>query len=424
MSLLSLTNALQKSKPMQFASRKQSPIGRILCGVILLMISVASYYAPCARGQFDRCLPREWSDYTGSYKTAATLKGIDGDFVVLSKSNGETVRVKIRNLSDPDKSYLVAFKSLKDSSDAAAEASKLYNDLLDSLIQLESSRNLTKLEATQKHQQLLGQAITQLWEMHEADENVISGLIAGTLLSLGKDPRTGSIGKQTPVQLDEDQVRRAQRYLEASLERLRNTEKHFPSSFPITFASVLNNLAVLCIKSGQPGRAAVLFGESCTNMPKPNIAPMHNANLLLRLGSDKKSLFALSKTQSNQLTEAVASLKSANETMNLPNLFLYTTDFDGVTRRSSTSLRSSELSDLLRFQLIPEHTCFICRGKGIVDCRGCANGVVNTSTVRAVGVNPSTGRPAFASVPDAKSCDACDGRGIFKCQACDNGQIR
>jgi hypothetical protein len=253
---------------------------------------------------------------------------------------------------------------------------------------------------------------------------VISGFIAGTLLSLGKDPRTGSLGRATPVQLDEDQVRRAQRYLEASLERLRNTEKYFPSSFPITFASALNNLAVLCIKSGQPGRAAVLLGESCINMPQSHIAQMHNSKLLLRFGSDKKSIFALSKSQSNQLSAAVASLKLEGDSMNLPNLFLYTTDFDGATRRSSASSRSSEMSDLFRFQLIPEHTCFICRGKGIIDCRGCANGVVNTSTVRAVGVNPSTGGPAFAAVPDAKSCDACNGKGIFKCQACDNGQIR
>lgn len=423
MLLLPLTNAFQKSKPMQLASRLPSTIARILCVAILQAIAWVSL-SLCAYGQLDRCLPREWSDYTGAYKTAATLKGLDGEFVVLSKANGETVRVKIRNLSDQDKSYLVAFNSLKDSPEAAVEASKVHQDLVDSLIQLESSQNLKKIEAAQKHQQLVSQAITRLWEMHETDENVISGFIAGTLLSLGKDPRTGSIGRATPVQLDEDQVRRAQRYLEASLERLRNTEKHFPSSYPITFASVLNNLAVLCVKSGQPGRAAVLFGESCINMPQSHIAPMHNANLLLRLGSEKKSVFALSKSQSNQLSEAVASLKSLNETINLPNLFLYSTDFDSAMRKSSTSSRSLEMSDLFRFRLIPEHTCFICRGKGIIDCRGCANGVVNTSTVRAVGINPSTGRPAFASVPDAKSCDACDGRGIFKCQACDNGQIR
>lgn len=406
-------------QPRKFLCHRHSPELAIIANLIRPLILIAIPIAG-ANAQFDLCQDREWVDFTGKHKTVGKLIAIEEDRVALATKSSNNVKVKLRDLSENDSSYVKAFLSIQDTLKSRDESIRILTDLESDLAKLESTSRNSGPQAIASHKVLIAEAVDKLTGMHDSDSNLFSGFLGATFLSLGKDPVAGKIGRAAPVQLDPGSFRRASRYLESAIERLRNCEKHFPGQYTPALCSALNNFAVLSLKLSQPSRAASLLGEVCLQSEVSHIASLHNAKLLLKLGAEKKSIFALKSSQIKMLKDATAN--ASEEEHGLPLLFLYSLDFDGSTSANKPP-SGQGMNALSQLRIRPEHSCFVCSGKGIVSCRSCANGVVNTSVLKQIGVDPRTGRPITVSVPAATACGPCRGKGFFKCTFCDGGQI-
>lgn len=328
--------------------------------LILIAVSVSG-----ASAQFDLCQDREWVDFTGKHKTVGRLIAIEEDRIGLVTKSSSNIKVKLRDLSENDSSYVKAFLSIQDTLKSRDESMRILTGLESDLAKLESTSRNSDPQAITNHKVLVSEAVDKLTGMHDSDSNLFSGFLGATFLSLGKDPVVGRIGRAAPVQLDPGSFRRASRYFESAIERLRNCEKHFPGQYTPALYSALNNFAVLNLKLGQPSRAASLLGEVCLLSEVSHIALLHNAKLLSKLGAEKKSILALKSSQLKMLKDATAN--AAEEEQGLPLLFLYSLDVDGSTSTNGPP-SGQGINSLIKLRIRPEHSCFVCSGKGIVSC--------------------------------------------------------
>lgn len=97
-----------------------------------------------------------------------------------------------------------------------------------------------------------------------------------------------------------------------------------------------------------------------------------------------------------------------------------------VSRAKSTTAGAAsgaDRSDLAAWQSLQDPWCMLCNGSGLADCpvRNCARGMVPSQQIAVVGANPVTGQRIMESVPTRVPCRTCRGKGVVRCSACRNG---
>ncbi len=85
---------------------------------------------------------------------------------------------------------------------------------------------------------------------------------------------------------------------------------------------------------------------------------------------------------------------------------------------TSSPSESTTSNAMYKYALIPDMTCFVCSGKGNVDCARCTNGFVSVKKTTQVGVNKLTGTPLFAPKTFKEKCPRCNRGGLITCPAC------
>jgi len=381
---------------------------------------------------------RQWSDISGQFKIAASLEKVDDLAVYLRNASGESLKVQKRRLSDYDKEFLRVADSLSSNNACVRDVDDVVGNLFGLLRQIEdearsSNRGNTSDRIEQspyvnfrttpfeaRHRRAMDDAAASLVALHQNDNNAIAGMMAGTLMAIGKDLRSGSIGTSTPVISDENRLKAADKYLAEGSERLRSLHNHFPKVHPKALVSALNNRAVLALKLGYKGRAVTLMLEASAMNNAMEPALIHNLAILHALSEDKNPIFSASNSQRKQMADILKATGTTNELYKLPRLFLYSINYDG-SQITNTSYRASDLTNL---NLLPEVTCFVCSGNGFLDCKGCVKGKASYVSREPIGINPLNGEVIIGSKVRLKQCELCRSVGFFKCPECKEGQIQ
>lgn len=381
--------------------------------------------------------PRDWLDVSGKFKITASLVKFDDLEVQLRKAGGEALTVQKRRLSDNDKEYLEAVSHLPLSNACVRKVDEVLNDLVTLLARIEDEVgsgdrdiqaqrinqspyvNFQTTPSETRHRRAMDDAAEKLVALHTSDQNAVAGVIAGTLMALGKDLRSGAVGTSTPVISDEKRLKEADKYLADGCERLRALWRHFPKTHPISLVSALNNRALLALKLGHKGRAATLLLEAATVCDVQEPVLIHNLSVLSALAENKNPIFSASTSQRKQMAEVLSSINDKVTSPKLPHLFLYTTNLK-TFQFINTSYRASDLSTL---NLWPEVTCFVCSGNGFLDCAGCVKGKASFVNREPIGVNPLNGEIIIGNKVRPKQCQLCRSVGFFKCTQCNQGQI-
>jgi len=410
---------------------------------VFLIVLLPPCVSQIAIAQSPQLLPsvkefRQWSDVSGQFKITASLEKVDDLAVHLRKDSGESVIIQKRRLSAFDKEFLVFADSLASNDARVTDVDEVVGNLFTLLQRIEDNAgsgdrgnaanrveqspyvNFRTTPSEAKHRRAMDDAAVRLVELYQNENNAIAGMMAGTLMAVGKDLRSGNIGSSTPVISDENRLKAADKYLKEGSERLKSLHNHFPTAHPMTLVSALNNRAVLSLKLGYKGRAATLMLEASAVSDAPEPVLIHNIAILSALSEDKNPIFSASNSQRKQMAEVLHKAGTANELYKLPRLFLYSTNYDG-SRFTNTSYRAS---DLTKLNLLPEVTCFVCSGNGFLDCKGCVKGKTSYVTREPIGFNPLNGEVITGNKVRLKQCELCRSVGFFKCPQCKEGQIQ
>jgi len=388
---------------------------------------------------------RQWSDVTGNFSVSATLSRADQMNAELRKPSGESVRIPLRRLSDNDREYVDVATTMAVAIGVTPKAREMLDDLQVVLKDIEAvatsddagwngthqggdkhpTTSFPCSPSQARHRQAVDDCAQAFAAMHQNPDDTVSALLAGTLLATGKDTRSGSTGRSTPLTTSSKKWKEAEKYLEESLTRLRKLHKHFPEMHPQTLASALNNRAVLALKLGQKGRAASLLIEAAQVQETPQVAVIHNIALFRSLAANNNPLFQASVAQQNLMQQAVEKANAAhaaNVAPHLPSLFYYTTVFN--READLTPSNPSHTNPIPGpAELWPELTCFVCSGTAFIDCAACIRGTTSYVNREPIGINPLNGDVITGNVVRYKPCSKCRSTGGFQCKHCKRGQI-
>ena len=256
------------------------------------MVLVAGFaVATTADGQEHQAgSTRYWVDNTGGYRVEAALKSFDADQVVLLKPDGSEVRVPRQRLSTSDQDFLKAISALQQT---AEQGDRLIPHL----------------------PQVVGKPVGVL-AIIEALRNEFPDGIGANLYGAAIYAK---------VDLTEESVRKAKGCLSDAISLLRLIEKYFPGRHTRTYASALNNQAVLSIRQGNLNGAISNLIAAADLVPEAiPFAVYHNANLIMDSGADlggrKLSLakiIAAGKPEGNEIADNYLMYTLVHDPLNL-----------------------------------------------------------------------------------------------------------
>ncbi|MDA9777442.1 trypsin-like peptidase domain-containing protein [Rubripirellula sp.] len=271
------------------------------CLLIVVMISVASETV----GQEQAAgVKRYWIDSSGGFRVEASMKAFDNDSVTLLKTDGSEIRVPRSKLSKEDQEYLKAISTLQQS---AQQGEKLFPHL----------------------PQVVGKPVATLAIIEalriEFPDGIGANLYGAAIYAI--------------VDFSDESVRKAKGCLSDAVNALRLVEKHFPGRHTRTYASALNNQAVLSIRQGNLNGAISNLIAAAELVPESiPFAVYHNASLIMNSGADLEG-------RKLSLAKIIASGKPEGDEV-AENYLMYTLIHDPLNLSAVTQETQSDASTL------------------------------------------------------------------------------
>jgi hypothetical protein len=309
---------------------------------------------------------RVWSDASGRFSVEAKFSRVDESFVWITRADGEGVKVARGLLSKDDQEFLTA-------AEIVAETQKQYNLLQSHLVNLSSDlRSVAEISSDL---------------LNDYPAGVNAGIFLGVANALSGDSRDFT---------------RAKRVFTANAKSLKTVYKQFPEPSRVSYASTLNNLAVLAIRGGSSAGGARMFAEAAEISERVPFVVYHNSTILLGSGLDLGSA-------RSDLTSAISKGAADDQDRVEAKYLMYSLDHDTFGPEKN----------VWRHELLPDRTCFSCNGTALVDCPKCIRGKIKVSKRVHVATIELTGERIYAQKQFPQPCNSCDSEiGKIRCTRC------